>query len=344
MHQPTAIISWFDDHGRDMAWRETRNPYAIWIAEVVFQQTRIEQGIGYYERFMERFPNVKVLSEAPQDEVLKYWEGLGYYSRARNLYAASKQIMDEFGGTFPEEHTELLALKGVGDYTSRAIASFAFDKPVGVLDGNVQRVLARYWGIEAPINTPAVRRDMQARIDTWAASVDSRKLNHALMDLGSMICTPSKPGCLLCPLVESCEARAKGLTASLPLKLKSKRQPPRYANFYLILNKDEQLAIRQRPATGLWGGLWEIPNDEIEESKWKDQEAQSGSEYCFTIKHIFSHFDLYINVFEVPAELISNSSDYTFIEIDKISTFAFARAVLRIFEMHPATQKFVQHA
>ncbi|MFK7970084.1 MAG: A/G-specific adenine glycosylase [Bacteroidia bacterium] len=332
MIEVQSIISWFRENGRKMDWRETRNPYAIWIAEVVFQQTRIEQGIGHYHRFMERFPEVEVLAEAEQDEVLKFWEGLGYYSRARNLHAAAKQLVNDYGGKFPETYSELLNLKGVGDYTSRAIASFAFGEKVGVLDGNVLRVLARYWGVEAPVNTPAVRKQLQAQIDVWAAETDSRALNHALMDLGSMICTPSKPGCLLCPLVEGCVARAKGLTAELPIKLKSKRQPPRYANFYLAYNDAGQLAIRQRPAKGLWGGLWEIPNEEIPESAWQEKASPAGMNYRHSLKHVFSHFDLHIQVYEGKVNTLEADNALVFIETDKISTFAFSRAVLRIFE------------
>ena len=332
MQEPQAIIFWYQKHGRNMPWRETRDPYAIWIAEVVFQQTRIEQGIGHYERFMLRFPDVHSLASAHQDEVLKYWEGLGYYSRARNLHAAARQIISDFDGSFPQTHTELIKLKGVGDYTSRAIASFAYDESVGVLDGNVLRVLARYWGIEEPVNKPVTRREIQSQLDEWAVAVDSRSLNHALMDLGSTICTPSRPGCLLCPLIEGCVARAKGLTAELPVKLKSKRQAPRYANFYLAYDAKKRLAIAQRPAKGLWGGLWEIPNEEIEESAWQQQRAPEGMDYCFELKHVFSHFDLYIKVYEGSAEAIHGNHEFSYIEIDKISTFAFSRAVLRIFE------------
>lgn len=333
MREPKAIISWYKDHGRHMPWRETRDPYAIWIAEVVFQQTRIEQGLEHYKRFMERFPDVHALASAAQDEVLKYWEGLGYYSRARNLHKAAKQLVEEFKGDFPQTHQELIKLKGVGDYTSRAISSFAFGEKVGVLDGNVQRVLARYWAIDAPVNTTPVRRDMQDRLDDWAASCDSRALNHALMDLGSMICTPKKPGCLLCPLLEGCQARARGLTAELPLKLKSKRQPPRYAYFYMLYDEEGRMAIRQRPEKGLWGGLWELPNEEIPQEQWTQKEGAEGLEYRFSLKHIFSHFDLHIHLFEGEKENLDKFEDCIYIERDKISTFAFSRAVLRMFEL-----------
>jgi A/G-specific adenine glycosylase len=333
MQEPKAIIDWYRENGRHMPWRETRDPYAIWIAEVVFQQTRIEQGLGHYERFMERFPSVQTLAQADQDEVLKYWEGLGYYSRARNLHKAAKQLIETYKGEFPQTYSELLQLKGVGDYTSRAISSFAFGEKVGVLDGNVQRVLARYWAVDAPVNTGLVRRDMQTRLDAWAASCDSRALNHALMDLGSMICTPKKPGCLLCPLLEGCQARAKGLTTELPLKLKSKRQPPRYAYFYIVYDDAGRLAIRQRPAEGLWGGLWELPNREMPYEIWKAQAGAEGMEFRLSLKHVFSHFDLHIHLFEGKKENLDDIGDSIYIEKDKISTFAFSRAVLRMFEL-----------
>ncbi|MEM6261214.1 MAG: A/G-specific adenine glycosylase, partial [Bacteroidota bacterium] len=216
----SLLLRWFDQHGRKLPWRDTHQPYQIWIAEVILQQTRIEQGIGYYYRFLDRFPNVESLAAATEDEVLKYWEGLGYYSRARNLHAAGKTLHHDMKGIFPENHQELLKLKGIGPYTARAISSFAFGEPVGVLDGNVLRVVSRVLGTEAPINKPQNRTKFQQVVDSWVADYPSRDFNHAMMDLGATLCTPTKPGCMVCPLIGVCQAYQKGLTGRIPVKEK----------------------------------------------------------------------------------------------------------------------------
>ncbi|MEO1448007.1 MAG: A/G-specific adenine glycosylase, partial [Bacteroidota bacterium] len=247
------IVQWYEAHGRDLPWRDTFDPYHIWIAEVVLQQTRIEQGVGYYYRFVERFPDVATLAAASQDEVLKYWEGLGYYSRARNLHAGAQQIMEEFEGKFPDDYKQWLKVKGVGPYTARAIGSFAFGNATGVIDGNVLRVMSRVLADERPIDDPKTRKAFQAEIDTWVASVDSRPFNHGIMDIGATICTPTKPGCLLCPLVDICQGYARGMTQLLPKKRPKKARPVRHFHFYFIENGQQEILIRRRPEKGLWG-------------------------------------------------------------------------------------------
>lgn len=329
----TEIVSWFEQNGRDLPWRETRDPYRIWIAEVILQQTRIETGVGYFYRFVERFPDVQHLAGADLDEVLKYWEGLGYYSRARNLHAAAQTLVQDYGGTFPDHYQELLRLKGIGPYTARAIGSFAFANPTGVIDGNVLRVMARVLGDSRPINVPKTRQAFQAIIDQWVADVPSRPFNFGIMDLGSVVCTPTRPGCLLCPLQDRCEARRQGLTHLLPHKEKKRKRKVRYFHFYLVEDEAGRLAIRQRPRDGLWGGLWEIPNEETPPATWQDRTDPHGGRYCGELKHAFTHFDMMIHVYRLSADQAPSWPEIRFIDPTEIPIFAFAKAVLKIFDL-----------
>ena len=325
------VTEWYKDAGRDLPWRETRNPYLIWIAEVILQQTRIEQGITYYYRFIERFPDVFSLAKAPLDDVLKHWEGLGYYSRARNLHAAAKTLAEELKGEFPTSYRDLIHLKGIGPYTARAISSFAFGESTGVLDGNVLRVVSRVLGDPSPINEQKNRKKFQETVDQWVAGVDSRTFNHAMMDLGSTICTPTKPGCLLCPLAADCVARQQGLESTLPIKSKKLKRKVRFFHFYVCKNKTGEIAIRQRPPSGLWGGLWEVPNGEVPQTQWKKQLAEAEATYHYSFKHVFTHFDMMANVFEIDEAHLPSSGDYTYISTEKIPIFAFSKAVLKLF-------------
>ncbi|MEZ4827982.1 MAG: A/G-specific adenine glycosylase [Bacteroidia bacterium] len=327
-----SIVSWYESHGRNLPWRETRDAYKIWISEVILQQTRIVQGIAYYHRFIHRFPDVVSLAQAPIDEVLKYWEGLGYYSRARNLHAAAVSICKEFDGQFPAHYTELQKLRGIGPYTARAIGSFAFDNAVGVIDGNVLRVMSRFLGDPAPINKTSTRNRFQEIIDVWVKGVNSRLFNNGIMDLGSVICTPAQPGCLICPLQTGCTAYREGMTHLLPVKEKQAERKTRYFHFYLAQNEAGSFLIRRRPAEGLWGGLWEIPNQEVEYRVWEEKSDRPGAKFLFSMKHIFTHFDMQIRVFLLAGDFSEEWPDAQFISIDKISIFAFSKAVLKIFD------------
>lgn len=327
-----SIVIWYGNHGRDLPWRDTRDPYRIWISEIILQQTRIAQGLDYYHRFIQRFPDVHSLAAAKQDEVLKYWEGLGYYSRARNLHYTAQFVVNELNGEFPDHYTELLKLKGIGPYTARAIGSFAFGNQTGVIDGNVLRVMSRVLGDFSPIDVPATRKHFQKIIDQWIAPVDPAPFNQGIMDIGSTVCTPTQPGCLICPLEPYCEGRKQGITHLLPQKAKKLKRQIRYLNFYLIRNAAEELVIRQRPEKGIWGGLWEIPNREVEEALWRAKGDDLGGQYMGELKHVLTHLDLMIHVFHLEAEQIPEWAEGKFIATKKISIFAFAKAVLKIFD------------
>jgi A/G-specific adenine glycosylase len=328
----TSIVDWYGNHGRDLPWRKTRDPYQIWISEIILQQTRIAQGIDYYHRFIHRFPDVHSLAAAQQDEVLKYWEGLGYYSRARNLHFTAQFVVNELNGEFPDHYTELLKLKGIGPYTARAIGSFAFGNQTGVIDGNVLRVMSRVLGDFSPIDVLATRKHFQKIIDQWIAQVDPALFNQGIMDIGSTVCTPTQPGCLICPLEPYCEGRKQGITHLLPQKAKKLKRQVRYLNFYLIRNGAEELIVRQRPEKGIWGGLWEIPNREVDEVLWRAKGDDLGGLYMGEMKHVLTHLDLMIHVFQLEAEQIPAWTEGQFIPTKKISILAFAKAVLKIFD------------
>lgn len=283
MEFANTIISWFRENGRALPWRETHDPYAIWLSEIILQQTRIAQGWEYWERFMAQYPTVEDLAAAHEDEVLKLWQGLGYYSRARNLHTAAKQIVAL--GHFPDTLEGIKQLKGVGDYTAAAIGSFAFDIPAAVVDGNVYRVLARYFGIDTPINSTQGKKEFAALAqsllpsskssdflslssasdsqsslspasDSLSSSSPVAAYNQAMMDFGAIQCTPQSPKCLLCPLAETCEAMRSNRVAELPVKQKTLKVKTRHLSYIYIRCKGET-AIHRRGEGDIWQGLWE---------------------------------------------------------------------------------------
>ena len=209
-----AIVEWYKEYKRDLPWRESSDPYRIWISEIILQQTRVAQGYDYFLRFIKRFPDVKALADADEDEVMKYWQGLGYYSRARNLHAAAKSM----NGVFPETYPEVLALKGVGEYTAAAICSFAYGMPYAVVDGNVYRVLSRYFGIDTPIDSTEGKKLFAALADEMLDKKQPALYNQGIMDFGAIQCTPQSPDCLFCPLADSCSALSTGRVTQLPVK------------------------------------------------------------------------------------------------------------------------------
>ena len=268
-----TILSWFRENGRELPWRETKNPYAIWLSEIILQQTRIAQGWEYWERFMAQYPTVEDLAAAHEDEVLKLWQGLGYYSRARNLHAAAKQIVAL--GHFPDTLEGIKQLKGVGDYTAAAIGSFAFDIPAAVVDGNVYRVLARYFGIDTPINSTQGKKEFAALAqsllpsskasdflslssasDSLSSSSPVAAYNQAMMDFGAIQCTPQSPKCLLCPLADTCEAMRSNRIAELPVKQKTLKVKTRHLS-YIYIRCNGMTAIHRRGEGDIWQGLWE---------------------------------------------------------------------------------------
>lgn len=294
MEFANTIISWFRENGRALPWRETCDPYAIWLSEIILQQTRIAQGWEYWERFMAQYPTVEDLAAAHEDEVLKLWQGLGYYSRARNLHTAAKQIVAL--GHFPDTLEGIKQLKGVGDYTAAAIGSFAFDIPAAVVDGNVYRVLARYFGIDTPINSTQGKKEFAAlaqsllpsskasdSLSSFSPASDFQSslslvaaYNQAMMDFGAIQCTPQSPKCLLCPLAETCEAMRTNRVAELPVKQKTMKLKTCHLSYIYIRCKGET-AIHRRGEGDIWQGLWEPFNaSDIAEACASPSSAQAS--------------------------------------------------------------------
>lgn len=249
-----ALLDWYAEFGRDLPWRHTRDPYAIWLSEIILQQTRIVQGLAYWERFMARFPTVDLLAEASEDEVLRLWQGLGYYSRGRNLLTAARQIVAR--GAFPDTLAEIRTLKGVGDYTAAAIASIAFGIPAAVVDGNVYRVLSRFYGIATPVGTTAAKKEFTELAQAILPQDRPGDFNQAMMDFGALQCTPASPLCLTCPLAARCEALASGRTALLPVKKPATPVKTRQLH-YVLVRCGGQVALHRRGPGDIWQGLWE---------------------------------------------------------------------------------------
>lgn len=242
-----------------MPWKAIADPYAIWLSEIILQQTRVEQGLPYYERFVARYPTVLALAAAEDDEVMKLWEGLGYYSRARNLLKAARVVANDFGGTFPDTYAGLLALPGVGPYTAAAIASFAFDRQVAVLDGNVYRILARYADDRTPIDTGGGRKHFQALGDLALGNASARRFNQAIMDFGALVCTPRNAGCAGCPLAKGCMAHQNGTVYERPVKEKKLKRRTRYFHFLVVEDAAGRTIIEQRTDKDIWQDLYQFP-------------------------------------------------------------------------------------
>ncbi|WP_405211174.1 A/G-specific adenine glycosylase [Dokdonia sp. Asnod2-E02] len=253
------LIAWYLEHKRDMPWRNTTHPYHIWLSEIILQQTRVAQGLPYYIAFTEAFPTVQDLAQATEEEVLKLWQGLGYYSRGRNLHASAKIIVEEMDGVFPNTYEEIKKLKGVGDYTASAIASICFNEPTAVVDGNVYRVLSRVYGIDTPINSTAGVKEFKALAQELIDEDRPADFNQAIMEFGAIQCKPQNPYCLHCIYNDSCVALQQNKVSVLPVKLKKTKVKHKYFHYLYIKDKQEQTIIKQRTGKGIWQGLYEFP-------------------------------------------------------------------------------------
>ncbi len=295
----TRLIAWQKVHGRhDLPWQNTRDPYAIWVSEIMLQQTQVSAVIGYYQRFMQSFPNIKNLAGATQEEVLQHWSGLGYYSRARNLHNAAQTIVDHYHGIFPQNFEEIQQLSGIGRSTAAAIVSFAFDQRQTILDGNVKRVLARHFLIEGWTATPKIEKQLWALAESLLPEHEMVAYTQGLMDLGATICTRSKPKCAACPLNKTCQAYAQNLVSKLPTP-KPKKTIPQKQTTMLLIRHGKEILLEKRPPSGIWGGLWSLP--EISHQEIATQIALSrfgldteAEEPLPSIQHVFTHFKLEI--------------------------------------------------
>lgn len=282
------LIAWYQGNSRDLPWRQTRNPYFIWLSEIILQQTQVQQGLPYYLRFIAAFPTVNDLANAPEDEVLKLWQGLGYYSRARNLHQAAKSVVRDRKGVFPSTFTALKELKGVGDYTAAAIASIAFDEPVAVVDGNVYRVLSRVFGIKTPIDSLQGKKEFAQLAQDLLATKSPGTYNQALMEFGALYCKPTQPPCDSCLFKDKCLAYASQLVNQLPVKAKKTKVKSLYFNYLVIVDKNNNTLLKKRAAGAIWEGLYEFVLHASEDAL----ALESSLEWLKKQNKVFTHFDV----------------------------------------------------
>lgn len=345
-----TISNWYETNRRALPWRATADPYKIWISEIILQQTRVNQGLNYYLRFVENFPNVHLLADATEDEVLKYWQGLGYYSRGRNLHKAAKQIVNEFDGIFPKDYNDILSLPGVGHYTASAICSFAYNQSYAVLDGNVFRVLARLFAVSLPIDTHAGQKYF-ARLSQELLDVsDSSTHNQAMMEFGALQCTPQNPKCEMCRLQTICDAYKLNIVSILPVKQGKTTVSDRYFNYFFIEN-GKFTYLQKRTKKDIWQNLYEMPlietDGDLELQELMQTEDFSRlfsdirhvdiSEVTFEIKHVLSHRRIFTKFYSVkiseenqPVQALEK------LKLSEIEKYAVSRLTEIFFEKRQA--------
>lgn len=332
------LIDWYLVNARDLPWRKTQDPYPIWLSEIMLQQTRISQGLPYFFKFIEEFPTVFHLANASEDQVLKLWQGLGYYSRARNLHSTAKHVAYNLNGIFPSTYKELKTLKGVGDYTASAIASFCYREPVAVVDGNVYRVLSRFFGIDTPINSTEGVKEFKTLAQKLLDKKQPHIYNQAIMEFGALQCSPKSPDCNSCPLQTNCVAFQQDLISSLPRKLKKTKVQEKFYNYLVIVDSRENVLIEKRTGNGIWKNLYQFPLIEspkdcnlpkdlisFDENKIPQEILEKALLYNEeSIKHVLSHRKLWVKFWVINIEnlnFIENLSK-SFIMTNQIDTFA----------------------
>jgi A/G-specific adenine glycosylase len=338
-NMPYILANWYIENKRDLPWRDTKDPYLIWISEIILQQTRVNQGLHYYLRFIERFPTIKTLAEVQEEEVLNYWQGLGYYSRARNLHKAAEQLMQHFRGTFPTDYENIKSLKGIGDYTAAAISSFAYDLPHAVVDGNVYRVLSRIFGVDTAIDSGAGKKEFQQLATEILPKAKAALHNQAIMEFGALQCVPVSPPCNICPFQNSCVANTTATVMNLPVKSKKTKIRNRYFN-YLYITFDDSTFLQKRVEKDVWQHLYEFPLIETENlieidnltkneifrelfSKVNDVKINRPRRIY---KHVLSHQHIFAQFLEIQIPEISfKYQEFTNIPLANIDDYPVSR-------------------
>ncbi len=346
-----AIIAWQKQHGRhDLPWQtklnQAPNPYAIWVSEIMLQQTQVTAVIGYYAKFIQRFPTIAVLANATQEEVLQYWSGLGYYSRARNLHAAAQKIVNDFGGIFPSHFDDILSLPGIGRSTAAAISTFALNAPQPILDGNVKRVFARHFNITGWPSAPKVAQQLWQIAERENPHTNAIAYTQGLMDLGATLCTRIKPKCPVCPVNASCVALENNSTSKLPTPKPRKVLPEKSTTMLVIINNNEVL-LEKRPQTGIWGGLWSLPEIEMHEIASEVVQSRLGlevdaAEPFAIVNHAFTHFKLAITpqpLLLVKQTLQAQAPNMIWLPIDEAIGAAIPTPVRKILTLLTKYQK-----
>lgn len=335
------ILNWYKENKRELPWRETKNPYLIWISEIMLQQTRVDQGLGYYQKFVKRFPDINSLAKAVENEVLKYWQGLGYYSRARNLHFSARYIMNELNGQFPETYEEILKLKGVGPYTASAIASIAFNLPNAVIDGNVMRVISRLFGVDEPINTALGLKKINSHLNGIFVKDQPGDFNQAVMEFGALFCTPRNPNCENCLFNTDCIAFNLGRVHELPIKLKAQAPKDWFLYYFVIFNeKEKTLLLRKRENSGIWKNLYDFPSFDSSK-KMNSNEIFKTEEFnklvenqsyriskSKIIKHQLSHKNIFANFFLIHIEENTlKNKGLIAVKLNKIKDYPVSRLI-----------------
>ena len=336
------LIEWYHEHKRDLPWRNTNDPYLIWISEIILQQTRVAQGYAYYQRFIERFPNLESLAAAEENEVLKYWQGLGYYSRARNLHQAAISV----NGVFPVRYEDILKLKGVGIYTAAAICSFAYNQPHAVVDGNVYRVLSRFFGVNEPIDSGKGKKIFASLAHDLLDKVQPALYNQAIMDFGALQCTPLSPDCTVCPFKNRCFAFNHNIVSSLPIKQNKTKTSERFF-YYLLIRDNGNIYLNKRTENDIWKNLYELPLIEsntalaVDDFIRKQEFASIFKENSVVnvrllnkTKHVLSHRIIYADFYELEAQDIKMDflSKYTRLNMADLELYPVSRLMHNFFE------------
>ncbi|WP_298397863.1 A/G-specific adenine glycosylase [Flavobacterium sp.] len=343
MEFSNSLLHWYLQNKRDLPWRNTNNPYPIWLSEIMLQQTRVAQGLPYFLSFMEAFPTVFDLANADEEQVLKLWQGLGYYSRARNMHKTAQMIAFDLNGNFPNNYNDLLKLKGIGEYTAAAIASFAFNEVVPVVDGNVYRVLARYFDVETDIASSSARKEFTALAKELIPNDNPALFNQAIMEFGALQCVPKNPNCEMCIFTNSCAALQKKKVTELPVKVKKTKVTNKYFNYLIFLDDSENTLLNKRTEKGIWHNLYEFPNLESEnelsfESLSKlviENYAHLGIETISIynenqIIHKLSHQKLHINFYKVEVSMELNNG----IALDSLRNYPFPIVIYNFIEKY----------
>jgi A/G-specific adenine glycosylase len=341
------LRAWFQKSSRDLPWRTTRDPYHIWLSEAMLQQTRVNQAMHYYSEFVSRYPTVFDLASAPLEDVLKTWEGLGYYARARNLHRAAGQVVSEYGGTFPADESAIRALPGVGTYTAAAVLSIAFNKPHAAVDGNVTRVLSRYFLIEQAVDATPVRRLLADLAQELLDPDHPGQFNQSVMELGATVCTPRAPSCSNCVLAPSCLARFHDVAGSLPRKRRRKPTPHYDVAVAIVSDGNGGVLVRRRPTETMLGGLWELPGGKRLEDESMEEACQRGAakktgfqlsvgEPLHALRHAYSHFKITLRAFEASVTSPLNDhwtgAEVRWASVDELADLPFSRASRRMLD------------
>ena len=342
-----TLLDWYGEHKRDLPWRRTRDPFAVWVSEIMLQQTRVDQVRPYYERFMDRFPTVEHLGKAPLDDVLKAWEGMGYYARARNLHRAARRVVDEYGGQIPDDPARISDLAGIGPYTAAAISSIAFGRDCPVVDGNVVRVLSRLFHLTGNPATSAARKKIDGLAGRLLARGRAGDFNQAMMELGATICTPRQPRCGACPVKPYCEARKTLPDPSVLPRKRPRAQRPHLHVAAAIVRRNDEVLIVRRPTDGLLGGLWEFPGgtvgNQVERETFLSEEMKNTlgidvrvDHAVATLRHAFTHFEMTLQGYSCSyVEGVARHRDGNvcrWVPFENLGRFAFPRAYRRLIE------------